>query len=105
MDAVTRENKVRSLVSEAVKKEFRDSGVVFLEQALDAEALGMAETAFDWSLKHPSSGAANFPSKEDAAATFYQDLANPNAVVAYRHMLEESPAADIAAAIWGTADV
>ncbi len=94
-----------SVVSDAVRKEFRDNGVVFLEQALDAEALRMSEAAFDWSLKHPSSGAANFPSKEDAAAVFYQDLANPNAVPAYRDMLEASPAADIAAAIWGTSDV
>lgn len=92
------------LVSDALKKEFRDRGVVFIGQALDAESLRMAEAAFDWSLKHPSPGAANFPSK-DSAATFYQDLANPNAVAAYRHLLEESPAADIAAALWGTPEV
>ena len=30
--------------------------------------------------------AANYPSKDDAAATFYQDLANPNAVAAYRQV-------------------
>ena len=93
------------MVSDAVKKEFRESGVVFIEQALDADALRMAEAAFNWSLEHPSLGAANFPSKDDAAAVFYQDLANPDAVAAYRHMLEVSPAADIAAALWGAEDV
>jgi len=96
---------MRGLISDAQKKEFRDNGVVFIEHALDAEALRLAQAAFDWSLEHPSPMAANYPSKDDAAATFYQDLANPNAVAAYRHMLEDSPAADIAAAIWGTPDV
>ena len=96
---------MRSLISDALKKEFRDNGVVLIEHALDADALRLAQAAFDWSLEHPSPMAANYPSKDDAAATFYQDLANPNAVAAYRHMLEETPAADIAASIWGTADV
>jgi hypothetical protein len=96
---------MRGLISDAQKKEFRDNGVVFIEHALDAEALRLAQAAFDWSLEHPSPIAANYPSKDDAAATFYQDLANPNAVAAYRHMLEDSPTADIAAALWGTPDV
>ena len=94
-----------SLISDSVRKEFYQNGVVFLEQALDTEEIRMAQTAFDWSLEHPSPGAARFPSKDDAAAIFYQDLANPKAVAAYRNMLEKSPAADIAVAIWGTDDV
>src|SRR5277367_1516400 len=96
---------MRGLISDAQKKEFRENGVVFIEHALDAEALRLAQAAFDWSLEHPSPMAANYPSKDDAAATFYQDLANPNAVAAYRHMLEQTPAADIAATLWGTPDV
>ena len=48
-----------SLVSDALKKEFRDNGVVFIEHALDAEALRLAQAAFDWSLGHPSPVAAN----------------------------------------------
>lgn len=96
---------MNSLISDSVRKEFYQNGVVFLEQALDTEEIRMAQTAFDWSLEHPSPGAARFPSKDDAAAIFYQDLANPKAVAAYRNMLEKSPAADIAVAIWGTDDV
>src|SRR5215469_5942481 len=96
---------MNSLISDSVRKEFYQNGVVFLERALDTEGIRMAQTAFDWSLEHPSPGAARFPSKDDAAAIFYQDLANPKAVAAYRNMLERSLAADIAAAIWGTDDV
>jgi ectoine hydroxylase-related dioxygenase (phytanoyl-CoA dioxygenase family) len=87
-----------------LREEFRENGVVFIGNALDPAALRMAEEAYNWSLAHPSPGSANFVTK-DSAATFYQDLANPQAVGAYRKMLEASPAADIAAALWGTPDV
>src|SRR5208337_1208281 len=89
---------------ESRAEEFRENGVVFIEQALDPKSLRMAEEAYNWSLAHPSPGAANFVTR-DSAATFYQDLANPKALGAYRKMIEESPAADIAAAVWGTPDV
>ncbi len=84
--------------------EFRENGVVFIGNALDAASMRMMEEAYNWSLAHPSPGAANFVTK-DSPATFYQDLANPGAIAAYRKMLDESPAADIAAALWGTPDV
>jgi ectoine hydroxylase-related dioxygenase (phytanoyl-CoA dioxygenase family) len=87
-----------------LRDEFRENGVVFIERALDSAALRMAEEAYDWSLAHPSPGSANFVTR-DSAATFYQDLANPQALAAYRKMLEASPAADIAAALWGTPEV
>jgi ectoine hydroxylase-related dioxygenase (phytanoyl-CoA dioxygenase family) len=87
-----------------LREEFRENGVVFIGNALDPSALRMAEEAYNWSVAHPSPGSANFVTK-DSAATFYQDLANPQAVGAYRKMLEASPAADIAAALWGTPDV
>jgi ectoine hydroxylase-related dioxygenase (phytanoyl-CoA dioxygenase family) len=87
-----------------LREEFRENGAVFIGNALDPAALRMAEEAYNWSLAHPSPGSANFVTK-DSAATFYQDLANPQAVGAYRKMLEASPAADIAAALWGTPDV
>jgi ectoine hydroxylase-related dioxygenase (phytanoyl-CoA dioxygenase family) len=85
-------------------EEFRENGVVKIERALDAAALRAAEECYNWSLAHPSPGAANFVTK-NSAATFYQDLANPKAVAAYRSMLEESPTADIAAKLWGSPDV
>jgi len=87
-----------------LREEFRENGVVFIGNALDAASLKMAEETYNWSLAHPSPGAANFVTK-DSPATFYQDLANPQAVSAYRKMLEASPASDIAAALWGTPDV
>jgi ectoine hydroxylase-related dioxygenase (phytanoyl-CoA dioxygenase family) len=85
-------------------QEFRENGVVLIERALDEAALKAAEEAYNWSLAHPSPGAGNFVTK-NSAATFYQDLANPKAPAAYRKMLEDSPAADIAAALWGKPDV
>ncbi len=87
-----------------LSEEFRENGVVLIERALDPASLQTAEEAYNWSLAHPSPGSSNFVSK-DSAATFYQDLANPQALAAYRKMLEASPAADIAAALWGTPEV
>jgi ectoine hydroxylase-related dioxygenase (phytanoyl-CoA dioxygenase family) len=82
----------------------RTDGVVCLRNAIDPASLRMAEEAYNWSLAHPGTGASRF-SQPDSSATFYQDLANPNAISAYRRMLEESPAADVAAALWDTRDV
>jgi ectoine hydroxylase-related dioxygenase (phytanoyl-CoA dioxygenase family) len=92
------------LISDSMRKEFRDNGVVFIRSALDADSMRMCEEAYNWSLAHPSPGAANFPHK-DSAATFYQDLANPKALPAYRAMLEDSPIADIIADLWDAPDV
>ena len=86
------------------REAFRNNGVVCLRNAIDPASLRMAEEAYNWSLAHPGSGASRF-SQPDSSATFYQDLANPNAIGAYRRMLEESPAADLAAALWGTRNV
>jgi len=87
-----------------LREEFRENGVVFIEKALDPESMRKAEDAYNWSLAHPSPGASNFVTR-DSAATFYQDLANPKAPAEYRKMLEASPAADVAAALWGKPDV
>jgi ectoine hydroxylase-related dioxygenase (phytanoyl-CoA dioxygenase family) len=97
-----RRNERSSYVT--LRDEFRENGVVFIERALDPASMQMAEDAYKWSLAHPSPGSANFVTK-DSPATFYQDLANPKALDPYRQMLETSPAADIAAALWGTPDV
>ena len=92
------------LISDSLRKEFRDNGVVFIGGALDRATMRMAEDAYNWSLAHPSPGAGNFTGK-DSAAVFYQDLANPNALPAYRSMLENSPIADITADLWDAPDV
>jgi ectoine hydroxylase-related dioxygenase (phytanoyl-CoA dioxygenase family) len=90
--------------SHELRKSFHDDGVVYLPRALDAEALALAEQAYAWSLAHPSAAAAKFPQR-GSSATFYQDLANPRALPAYRRLIEESPAADLVAALWGAPDV
>jgi ectoine hydroxylase-related dioxygenase (phytanoyl-CoA dioxygenase family) len=87
----------------SVAKQFREDGVVFLEKALDTASMRMAEEAYNWSLQHPSPAATTFP--QSSSAVFYQDLANPAALPAYRRLLEESSAADIAASLWGAPDV
>src|SRR5260370_8256086 len=100
----SREKVMSKLISDGLRKEFRDNGVVFIGGALDRDTMRMAEDAYNWSLAHPSPGAANFKGK-DSAAIFYQDLANPNALPAYRSMLEKSPIADLAADLWNAPDV
>src|SRR5258708_13782842 len=74
----------------------RTDGVVCLRNAIDPASLRMAEEAYNWSLAHPGTGASRF-SQPDSSATFYQDLANPNAISAYRRMLEEAPPPDVPA--------
>jgi ectoine hydroxylase-related dioxygenase (phytanoyl-CoA dioxygenase family) len=86
------------------REAFRNDGVVCLRGAIDPASLRMGEEAFNWSLAHPGLGATKF-SQDDASATFYQDLANPNAIAAYRRMLEDAPFADVVAALWGSRDV
>ena len=93
------------LITDSLRNEFRDNGVVFIRGALDRDTMRMAEDAYKWSLAHPSPGAGKFQGKEDSAAVFYQDLANPKALPAYRSMLENSPIADLAADLWDAADV
>jgi ectoine hydroxylase-related dioxygenase (phytanoyl-CoA dioxygenase family) len=87
----------------AAAKQFREDGVVYIPGALDPAAMRLALDAYEWSLANPSPAAAQFP--QDRPGKFYQDLANPRALPAYRKLLEESRAADIAAALWGGREV
>lgn len=87
----------------ALRKTYRDDGVVFLPGALDGRALADAQAAYDWSIAHPGPAASTF--KQHSDATFYQDLYNPGCVAAYRAMLEASPLPRLIADIWQTPDV
>ncbi len=87
----------------AAAKQFREDGVVYIASALDPAAMRLALEAYEWSLANPSPAAAQFP--QDQPGKFYQDLANPRALPAYRKLVEESPAADIVAALWGGGQV
>jgi ectoine hydroxylase-related dioxygenase (phytanoyl-CoA dioxygenase family) len=84
-------------------RSFRNDGVVCLRGALSPETLRLARAAFDWSLDHPGPGASRLPSK--GTGEFYQDLANPAALVAYDRLVRETEVGDIVAALWGEPDV
>lgn len=88
-----------------LRRDFRNDGVVCVRNALDAESMRLALEAYEWSLSNPSPGAAQFEGTPDAPAKFYQDLFNPNALPAYRRLLETSQAADVVAKVWGADDV
>ena len=64
----------------------------------------MAEEAYRWSLAHPSAAASRYETRR-SPATFYQDLLNPDALPAYRALLDESPVADLVGYLWQSSDV
>ena len=90
---------------ESTRERFATDGVVCLRNVLDGAALARARGAFDWSLANPGRAANQFQGTADAPARFYQDLLNPDALTGYREMLLRSPAADLAAALWGAPEV
>jgi ectoine hydroxylase-related dioxygenase (phytanoyl-CoA dioxygenase family) len=77
-------------------------GVVHIPQALGPRCLKLAEEAFNWSMAHPGPLARSF---EGGTGTFYNDLLNPDALPAYRALLETSETADVVAALWPKSDV
>ena len=83
--------------------EYRDSGVVFLPNALTPEAMQLALQAYEWSLTHPGPGASQLPSKGDGE--FYQDLANPAAFAAYAQLLQCAEIKSLVSAAWNKPDV
>ena len=87
----------------ALRKTYQADGVIRIQGALDAETLKKAEAAYQWSLANPGRGASTFA--QDKPGTFYQDLANPKALDAYREMLLQTPVADIVADLWDARDV
>jgi hypothetical protein len=93
----------RGMDIEALRKDFREDGVVLLPRALDAAALADALAAYAWSLANPGPAASRI--RQHGDALFYQDLYNPGCTAAYRAMLERSPLTRIIADIWGTPDV
>jgi ectoine hydroxylase-related dioxygenase (phytanoyl-CoA dioxygenase family) len=87
----------------SVRKTYQTDGVVRIKGALDANALKQAEAAYNWSLANPGRGASTFA--QDQPGTFYQDLANPKALTAYREMLLQTPVADIVSDLWDAPNV
>ncbi len=91
------------MFDDQTRAHFRDDGVVSLSGALSPATLALAREAFEWSLAHPGPGAAKLPSKGDG--TFYQDLANPQALARYLPLVRDTEVADLIAALWGTNSV
>src|SRR5262249_29049130 len=60
---------------------------------------------YEWSLSHPSPAANQFEGTKGTSGRFYQDLFNTKALPAYRKLLEESSAADVAAELWCKSNV
>jgi ectoine hydroxylase-related dioxygenase (phytanoyl-CoA dioxygenase family) len=87
----------------SIRKTYQTDGVIRIQGALDADALAKTEAAYRWSLANPGRGASTFA--QDKPGTFYQDLANPKALDAYREMLLQTPVADIVADLWDARDV
>jgi len=87
----------------AVRRAYREDGVVFLPRVLDSAALKDALAAYDWSVAHPGPAASKI--RQHGDALFYQDLYNPGGNAAYKPMLERSPLTKAIADIWQTPDV
>ena len=85
-----------------LRETYARDGVVYLPKALGPADLKMAEDAFTWSMSNPGPLARSF---EGGTGTFYNDLLNPDALTAYRRLLESSAAADIVGALWPKNDV
>ena len=67
------------------RERYLSQGAAYVEAGLGAQALSLAQAAYDWSLANPGPGAALLPNK--AGGEFYQDLANPNSFAAYDRLI------------------
>jgi len=90
-------NRMNSSAIAALADALAEDGVVCVRSALDPESLALAQAAYDWSIANPSVAANRYAGGE---GTFYQDLANPKALPAYRTLIERSCAADVVATLW-----
>src|SRR5690242_18534460 len=79
---------------------FRQDGVVFIEGALDARGIALAEEAFAWSLAHPGPAARSVLA--GVPGEFYQDHANPASFPAYRALLCGTGITDLVAEVLGS---
>ncbi len=87
----------------SLRQDYERDGVIHLPGFFDAESLGAARAAYEWSLANPGPGALKFAQETDA--TFYQDLYNPRCLEAYGAMLRASPIPGLLANLWGRAPV
>ena len=88
-----------------LRQRLREDGAIHVPRALDANTMKLARDAYQWSLCHPSKSSAQFQGTPEAPSKFYQDLLNPNVLVGYQKLLDESNAPDVVAEIWESPDV
>jgi ectoine hydroxylase-related dioxygenase (phytanoyl-CoA dioxygenase family) len=90
------------LIDDNVRQQFLRDGAVLLPGALSAGELERCYRAWRWSRDNPGPAASGLlPDSEHA----FQDLCNPDALVNYRSVVEDSPLADYAKALWQSDDV
>jgi ectoine hydroxylase-related dioxygenase (phytanoyl-CoA dioxygenase family) len=83
-----------------LQSQFRESGVVFVEAALDRDTVSLAERAFYWSLNNPGPHASEVLGGTPGA--FYQDHANPGCFEAYCELLRNTRIPDLISEILGS---
>jgi len=88
-----------------LREQLREHGVIYVPRALDDNSMRLARDAFQWSLCHPSKNSSQFQGTLQSPAKFYQDLLNPNVLVGYQRLLDESRAPDVVAELWDSPDV
>jgi hypothetical protein len=84
----------------AAREQFLADGVAMIRGALDADALPLIASAFQWSLENPGPGAGQVLAGVDGA--FYQDHANPAALPVYENLLHVTGLADLVAEVIGS---
>ncbi len=89
---------------EALRRRFREDGVVKLTGALDRDRLDQARACYDWSLEHPGPYGHGGGWLEGGTQTF-EDKANPVAAAIYQGFLKHGPLAKLAAGLWGSDDI
>ena len=72
--------------------------MVHLPGALDATGLAAVETAFQWSIEHPSPAAVRFYPDDDA--TFFEDTG-----INHRRLCVDAGIVDVVRGLWGVDDV
>ena len=88
---------LRTIVTGDEVAQFEADGVLLLRGALDAEALNACCVAWAWSRANPGPLASGLlPGSSDA----FQDLCHPDALPVYHDVVERTPLASVAAALW-----
>ncbi len=89
---------------EALRRRFREDGVIKLTGALDRDGLDQARACYDWSLEHPGPY-GHGGGWLGAGMESFEDKANPAAGAIYLDFLQQGPLANLATGLWGSDDI